>query len=325
MMSFRDLVAFGERLQTVSSVGTHQTVLTDLIGILLVAQNCSGAVNVEPLQIKYQQILSGLVDFESTLDQLKQQVKTRIAQEEVAWYQRSADWYQDTLNGRWSQHEEFPAQYRNLPTKIKPETEQLYISRIIKNTDWRYPAMIIHPGTEPFMQHMVASDPLYLIDESQALLDLVDLSSYNTQYQRRLRRYTIEESFDRPILSQLPDEQFNLCLAYHYFDFRPANMIEKYLAEIYQKLRPGGVLIMTVNDCERAAGVDLAEKNYACYNKATDIQRQATQANYQVEFFHCEPNQARTWIELRKPGQLTTLRGGQTLARIIPNPVANSK
>ena len=32
-----------------------------------------------------------------------------------------------------------------------------------------------------------------------------------------------------------------------------------------------------------------------------------------------------TWIEFRKPGESTSLRGGQTLAKILPKPVAESK
>jgi predicted methyltransferase len=42
--------------------------------------------------------------------------------------------------------------------------------------------------------------------------------------------------------SKLPDAQFGLVFAYNYFNFRPFEMMKKYFAEIYQKLKPGGML-----------------------------------------------------------------------------------
>ena len=183
--------------------------------------------------------------------------------------------------------------------------------------------MIIHPGAEPFINNMVGCDPLYIIDESQYLLEPV-LNSFNNTYQRRLRPYVIEESWDSEILTRIPNGQFGCCLAYNYFDFRPVEMIRKYLNEIYQKLQTGGTLLMTFNDCERPAGVKLAEQNYACYMTASLIKDLAVHVGYEI-FFFWHNDSGSSWIELRKPGKLTSLRGGQTLAKIIPNPVANSK
>jgi hypothetical protein len=34
---------------------------------------------------------------------------------------------------------------------------------------------------------------------------------------------------------------------------------------------------------------------------------------------------ANALVELRRPGRLTSLRGGQSLGKIIPKPVVNSK
>ena len=81
---------------------------------------------------------------------------------------------------------------------------------------------------------------------------------------------------------------------------------------------------MTFNDCERLAGLTLVEMNYACYNRATLIKNLAIRLNYTIEFFYHD-NGPMSWIELRKPGELDSMRGGQTLAKIMPKPVANSK
>jgi SAM-dependent methyltransferase len=324
-MTFRELVIFWEQLQRVSSVETHGSVLQDLIKIMFVAQRSSGAINTERLQLKHQEILTGFVDFEQILNELKEQIKTRVEDEEKEWFQRSSHWYKSELDMRMSQHPDFPKQLRNRRVELDLATESLYVARIMQHNNWHYPGMIIHPGEEPFMQYMVGNDPLYLVDESHDLLDLVDMSNYDEVYQRRLRNYVIDESSEHEILEKIPDAQFGICLAYHYFDFKPYEIIEKYLVEIYQKLRPGGTLIMTFNDCERPAALTLVENNYASYNRATMIKNLAEKLNYSIKFFHWEQDSPSSWLELRKPGTLTSLRGGQTLAEIMPKPVANSK
>ena len=324
-MTFRELVIFWEQLQRVSSVETHSSVLQDLIKIMFVAQRSSGAINTERLQLKYQEILTGFVDFEQILNELKEQIKNRVEDEEKEWFHRSSQWYKSELDIRMSQHPDFTKQLRNRRVELDPKTETLFASRIMQHNNWHYPGMIIHPGEEPFMQYMVGNDPLYLVDESHDLLDLVDMSNYDEIYQKRLRTYVIDESFEHEILEKIPDSQFGICLAYHYFDFKPYEMIEKYLIEIYQKLKPGGTLIMTFNDCERPAALTLVENNYASYNRATIIKNLAEKLNYSIEFFYWEQDSPMSWIELRKPGTLTSLRGGQNMAKILPKPVANSK
>ena len=324
-MTFRELIIFWEQLQTVSSVDTYNQVQADLFRIMFVAQRSSGAVDTELLQNKYQEIIAAFDDFENILNDLKQQIQSRVAHEEKEWYQLSSQWYRSELDLRLSQHPDFPKQLRNQPVEISKQTETVFVGRVMCHNNWHYPGMIIHPGREPFMQYMIGNDPLYLVDESPDLLDMVDLSNYSEIYQRRLRKYVIEESFDHEILKQIPNSQFGICLAYHYFDFRPIEMIERYLVEIYQKLRPGGTLIMTFNDCDRPAGLTLVENNYASYTRAPAIKDLAIRLNYTVDFFYWEPGGPMSWIELRKPGELASLRGGQTLAKIMPKPVANSK
>jgi len=315
-MTFRELVDFWAKLRDSSTDVVKHNATAELDKIM-------HTVADQSLQSQYTDVLDSFDKFEQQLIVLKNQTKSQIEQEEKTLLQHSSRWYQETLDQRLSQHAEFPAQIRNQRFKISEETEKLYVARIMRYGDWHYPGMIIHPGPEPFMQHMVGNDPLYIIDESHELLEPV-LNNYNKVYQSRLRSYVIEETFDREILEKIPNQQFGICLAYHYFNFRPFEMIKKYLGEIYQKLQPGGVLIMTFNDCERLAGLALVEQNYACYNRASMIQDLAIRLNYIVEFFHHD-NGPSSWLELRKPGKLTSLRGGQTLAKIMPNPVANSK
>ena len=95
-------------------------------------------------------------------------------------------------------------------------------------------------------------------------------------------------------------------------------IVTQYLTEIYQKLAPGGTLIMTFNNCDRVAGLKLVEQNYSCYTPGQAISQWAEDIGYDT-IFQYDIDAAVTWIELQRPGQLTSVRGGQALAKIIPN------
>ena len=323
MITFLELILFWEKLRQESGDQIKLTTRLELDKILHTASEHVDQDSFELLKVRYQDVLGTFDNFEQQLALIKKQTQDQIAIEETAWFRRSLQWYQKTLDLRLSQTVEFANNFRNQRVKISNETEKLYIARVMRYSDWRHAGMIIHPGQEPFMQHMVGSDPLYLIDESHELLHPV-VNRYEESYQRRLRWYVIEESFDHALLEKIPNGQIGFCFAYNYFNFRPVEMIKKYLAEVYEKLKPGGIFIMTFNDCERTAGVKLVEQNYACYTPAGLILDLARHLDFEIEFFWHD-NGPSSWLELRKPGTLTSLRGGQTLAKIMPNPVANSK
>jgi len=322
-MTFLDLVMYWEKLRIESSDSIKHKTELELDKVMHTASDHIDPGSFELLKSRYQDILTAFDQFEQQLDLIKNQTQDQIATEETAWFQRSYQLYERTLSDRLSQQAEFPQELRNQPVPLNPEAERIFNARLLRYADWHHAAMIIHPGKELFIRHLVANDPLYLIAESHTLLEPA-VKNYNELYQRRLRCYIVEESLDRTLLEKIPNGQFGLCFAYNYLNFRPVEMIKKYLAEVYEKLKPGGVFIMTFNDCERTAGVKLVEQNYACYTPAGLIQDLARHLNFEIEFFWHDDGPS-SWLELRKPGTLTSLRGGQTLAKIIPKPVANSK
>jgi hypothetical protein len=182
--------------------------------------------------------------------------------------------------------------------------------------------MIIRPGLETFVSDMVSFDPLYLVDQDQELL-FPSILQFPEQYQRRLRPYVVNERDESlPILAQLPDNQFGMCLAYNFFNFKPLTVMEKWLGELYTKLRPGGRLMMTFNDCDNEKAVKLAENYYACYTPSRMVRDIALKHGYEI-YFVWNDNLPSTWMELQKPGSLSSLRGGQALARAIPYPEKN--
>jgi SAM-dependent methyltransferase len=248
--------------------------------------------------------------FEKDLSELKSQLAQLIADSEKPWFQESYRLYEKEMIYETTEY------ILNRRPGITSETEKFYRTRIVRYNSWQHPAMIIRPGQETYINELLASDPLYLVDENHDLLAPA-MNLFNEQYQGRLRPYTINERQDHEILAKLPKGQFGFALAYNFFNFRPIEVIRKYLSEIYQKLRPGGVLALTFNDCDRDKGVILVEQHFCCYTPGYLVRELAQSLGFEIVFSWTDQGPT-TWLELRKPGEFTSLRGGQTLAKVIP-------
>lgn len=187
--------------------------------------------------------------------------------------------------------------------------------RIREHSDWHRAGLIIRPGREDWVEDLVGLDPLYLVDHCQELLGPAQLK-FNTEYRKRLRLYQIHEDRDKPILNQLPDNQFGFCLVYNFFNYKPFEIVRTYLKEIFEKLSPGGVLAFTINDCDQAGAVELCERHFMCYIPGSMLIAVAKSMGYIVRHSY-NLTAAATWFELEKPGKFKSLRGGQTLARVL--------
>jgi SAM-dependent methyltransferase len=87
---------------------------------------------------------------------------------------------------------------------------------------------------------------------------------------------------DTEILAAIPTNQFGLVFAYNYFNWKPIEIIERFLIEIYQKLRPGGALIFTYNECDNWYGVGAVENAWMCYTPGSRIQTIARNLGYKI-------------------------------------------
>jgi len=311
-MKLSDLINYQMELNAMSAVpiGQQADINLEKITYLVAHQSIQLAEHANALQLKHRDIQQTFNAFEINLNQLKAELKQLIETTEKPWFAESYRLYEQEMINETTEY------ILNRRPEITPETEQFYRTRIVRYNSWQHPAMIIRPGRETYINELVASDPLYLVDESHDLL-LPALSQFNEQYQQRLRTYAIDERSGEEILGKLPNGQFGLVFAYNFFNFRPFEVIKTYLTEIYQKLRPGGTLVMTFNDCDRDKGVMLVEKHFCCYTPGYLVRELAQSLGYQVAFSWTDQGPS-TWLELQKPGNFVSLRGGQALAKIIP-------
>ena len=199
---------------------------------------------------------------------------------------------------------------------MNTETESFIQSRVQYYSNWHHAGMIIRPANEIFMEHMVACDPLYVIDQSHDLL-APTRGKFNPVYQSRLRFYVLQENAERPMLEQIPNGQIGFCMAFNFFHFKPFEIMRAYLTEIYQKLRPGGVMAFTFNDCDRAGAVKNAENFFMCYTPGFMLQSLCESLGFVMRYRY-NVDAATTWMELGKPGIKPSLRGGQALAELKP-------
>ena len=270
---------------------------------------------IDELSKQLQTITDDCDKFYDGLSRLIAQLNTIIVAKEPAYFANSTEVYSQEVQAHISGHITNAQMLERKKQSLPTEVDAVFHSRIAMQTAWQYPGLIIRPGTEYWIKDMVATDPLYIADLNKELLSPW-LTSFTPEYQRRLRVHEIAEVMGEPLFTSMPKEQVGLCLAYSFFNHRPLELIQRYLTEIFQLLRPGGILMMTYNNCDHEQGVDLAERTFNSYTPKHHLLDIISSLGYTVTFEWSMG--AFAWIELTKPGELISLRAGQTLARIFP-------
>ena len=307
-MKLSELVAFKNELDRLPTEPAKTFMNQELSKITHLA----GSVDTFPtfsqlLNAILQGVNSSFDQFDAAVNTLKEKTKTEIEVAENPWFQESYTLYE----------QEKLITDADYILNLRKRTDDLKIfrDRINRYADWHYSALIIRPGLEPFVEDMVSFDPLYLVDTRHDFLKPA-LEKFNKVYQNRLRVSTINEDSDQEILSKIPNGQLGIAVAYQYFNYRPFEVIKQYLQEVYQKLKPGGVFCMTFNDCDRVAAVKLVEQYFCCYTPGSMIRYYGESLGYEI-VYSWNDDGPTTWIEFKKPGTLTSIKGGQTLAKIL--------
>jgi SAM-dependent methyltransferase len=313
-MKLSEIVAY---LNLLDSLSVHQEAAEStrrLAAVLHVVANHAVQVDScsQDLEQNFDAVKLGLDDFESTLSRIKQRLVQMVHEQEPAYLAESYRLFDQEMRHDSVRH----ILSRRLGIN---DDSRLALQYRLKNlTDWRLPGMIIGPRTEKFIEDMVPMDPLYVVDTHQELLDPA-VRSFTPDYQRRLRQYVVNDYVPRAILNEIPGGQFGVIFAYNYFNYRPMEVVRRYIQEIASKLRPGGTFIMTYNNCDRAHGIGLAERSWMCYTPQRLIVEAAENSGLELVSATDEPGDL-SWIEFVRPGEIETLRGGQSLAKIIAIP-----
>jgi hypothetical protein len=202
--------------------------------------------------------------------------------------------------------------------KIQLDTASVDIvkTRIGKYSGWQYPGMIIQPKSKDVVDFVVASDPLYLVhfnfEQSQEVI-----ADYSVEYQRRLRLY----DFDEVNFVKLPQAQASIVLCWELFNFLTLDLIKELLVKGYNWLQPGGVTVASYSNCDLIETANSLKFGDICYCNPRLLEQVAVDVGFEVELFDIKtadadiPNYV-SWIELRKPGTLSTSKMHQALGEI---------
>ena len=310
-MKLSELVAYRELLDDLTPKGTEEFVKRELGSVIHVVDNhlIQFPDLAASLHHAQQTVTESFGTFKQQLDCVKQELSQLISSLQPHYLAESYNLY----NGMKNDSTEYILDRRII---LKSEMEAFVQSRVQYYSNWHHAGMIIRPAKEIWLEHMVACDPLYLIDQSHDLLNATR-GKFNAIYQSRLRFYAIQESAEQVMLDCIPNDQIGFCLAFNFFHFKPFEIVRCYLTEIYQKLRPGGIVAFTFNDCDREGAVKNAERYFMCYTPGSMLQSLCESLGFTMRYRY-DIDAATTWMELEKPGVKHSLRGGQALAELKP-------
>ena len=199
----------------------------------------------------------------------------------------------------------------NRRISLSADIEHLIKQRILLYTSWRYPSLEIGCRDGEWTQFMIASDPLYVMDYHSEFLDSTK-SRFTDEYQRRLRSYLLKDHD----LSVIPDAQFGFIFSWGYFNYVSLDTMRIYLQAIFHKLKPGGIFMFSYNDGDTPAGAGMAEKFAQSYIPKSLLLSFCQSMGYELET-DMGQNGSVSWLELRRPGTLTTSKAHQALGEIM--------
>lgn len=307
-MNLLELVRLRTRLLGVNSAPAQSQVLDLFVEL----KSTLAVYPFHEIDVFEQEIMHLLTN----LDQCTKKIADKL-QEQIDTFaddcnQRSLEMYNDGILCDTPEYLfEKNAQYFN---NASEDAKNAFLEKIKTKIDWRYPAMEIRPNNGFVTEHLVACDPLYLVDTREDMFTRVQ-AAWNEVYQRRVRYYVVDEQSSE-ILKALPENQFGLIVSADFLDRRPLELIRRYLVEIYTKLRPGGTAFLTFNDCDYPEGIENFNNIYYCYTPGHTIIEYCNSVGYIVKEIH-RLDGALSYLEVQKPGAISTIRAGQALGKII--------
>ena len=310
-MKLSNIVSYLNHLDTLSMRDAASAAVAEVAKITQIVQESKIQIDdVSQTLVAIQSDLEeSLQKYEKNLTRLRENVQLLIEQLEPEYFNGCSARYQ--TGSRF----DTPDYIMNRSLSLKPDTEQLLLNRLNACTNWQYPGMVIRPAHSPGLDHLVAFDPLYLVDTHEDLFSPVK-KLFTTEYQRRLRYYVIEEDSTQPIFWNLPHTQFGLVYAFRYFEFKPWEILQQYIDEVFDLLRPGGSFLFSFNDCDQWRAVGSVENFFCYYTPGRLVRARAQERGYEIVDIHSDAS-GTAWIDLRRPGTLNSIRGGQALASIF--------
>jgi SAM-dependent methyltransferase len=199
------------------------------------------------------------------------------------------------------------------PMEVSEEIREEILNRIRLYTDWKYPALEIGCGNGDWTQHLVAADPLYITDYEESITKLA-IKDFTSEYQRRVRPYVIQDYH----MQELPQGQFSFVFCWNYLNYCSLDTVKEYVKSVKDLLRPGGTFLFSYNDGDTEMGAGYAENYFMSYIPKSMLIPMCESLGLRVIYSNSGfSNIALSWIEVQKPGELSTIKAHQVMGEII--------
>jgi len=279
--------------------------------------------NLKPSMFEKQtNILKNLYGLYNDLNSFKDSLESMITDIETSYYKKSQEVYiKDMKKSIQLKEIEYKHYHlfggKGLSVEEGHESKEKFLGTMLKYVSFEWPGLEIGPVNGELTNQLVSLDPLYLADNNNNEFTTVK-KQFNQLYQKRLRYYTFDDSLEEP-LHELPQQQFGLIVAVDWFNFKPQQITERYLKNAFDILRPGGVIVFTYNNCNYPKAIDKVDEMYYTYTNGNTLKQFCKSIGYEIISSYDgekEIGWCASWLELQKPGELTSLRGGQNLGAI---------
>jgi len=186
-MKLNDLVKTRNYLQQISTraVKSHTE---ELDGKLNQIRNM-------PLHLDYRADMDGLLsqidNIESQLDDIETRIPALIAKIDQELIESTRDFMERgyIINGFYGSNSTDVLTERNQRLLVlHDDTRAEVLVKARGYTNWHYPTLEIGPGDGVWTEHLVAGDPLYIVDVHPEFINST-LSRFNDDYRNRIRPY----------------------------------------------------------------------------------------------------------------------------------------
>jgi hypothetical protein len=170
---------------------------------------------------------------------------------------------------------------------------------------------------QKYTAELIANDPLYICD-IDATYTNESTAQFNDLYNKRIRKYIVP-THD---MQMLPHNQFGFILSWMFFNFAGVDVLENYLTNLINLLRPGGTLMFSYNNGDIFDSCRLAETGGMSFIPKRKILDMCNKLGYLiVNSFDLSNTDDQvkyiSWIEIQKPGELKTVKAHQVLGKIV--------
>ena len=260
-------------------------------------------------------VLNNLEDMTLDLNTFKEEINKQVKHLEAPYYEKSKEIYKNyTLMSPMDKL----SRLKNKDLLFHEDTTELLINTITIKISNQYACCQLAPGYGDVTKHLVHGTPLYIVEEDKEG-SVVNTDFFNQIMTNRIAWYEMNDA-DEEILAVLPQEQIGCFVVIDYFNFKSEDVIEKYLKSIYNCLRPGGTVIFTFNNCDYPNAIDKVDEMYYCYTTGTQMKKICSSIGFEIlrltAIGYDELDNGISWLEIKKPGKLGSIRAAQGLASI---------